>query len=200
MRSAIILAGGNSKRFGSDKALYELQNKIMIRHVAEKLDEITERIVAVAKDEAQGEAIMAQTPQIDEITYDPIKNYGPVAGIFAGLRTLKKGKAVITGCDMPYMKKNVIKHLFEENNGYDAAVPRHSNGHIEFLPTSISVSPGREATKQALKEGDKRILNVLERIQVKYIPIENIKEIDSQLKTFKDINEIEDIEKNLCQN
>ncbi|RZN62592.1 molybdenum cofactor guanylyltransferase [Methanonatronarchaeum sp. AMET6-2] len=198
MRSAIILAGGNSTRFGSDKALYEIQDKIMIKHVAENLSQVADRIVAVAKDEAQGETIMARVSEIDEITYDPIKNYGPVAGIFAGLMTLREGTAVITGCDMPYINRKVINYLYKATDNHDAAVPKHKNGHLEFLPTTIKVKQGRKATKLALREADKRILNILQRIDVNYVPVSKIKEIDPELKTFKDINQIEDIEKPVC--
>ncbi|WGI17096.1 molybdenum cofactor guanylyltransferase [Methanonatronarchaeum sp. AMET-Sl] len=198
MRSAVILAGGNSTRFGSDKALHKLNDKIMIRHVAEKLSKITDKIVTVSKDEAQGEIIMTKVPEIDEITYDPIKDYGPVAGIFAGLQTIDHGKTVIVGCDMPYLNTEVIKHLYQEAEEYDASVVKTIDGHIEFLPTVIKANPGQKATKKALREADRRILNVLERIKVNYIDLDIIKQIDPDLKTFKDINQIEDIEKPMC--
>ncbi|OUJ18738.1 Molybdopterin-guanine dinucleotide biosynthesis protein A MobA [Methanonatronarchaeum thermophilum] len=198
MRSAIILAGGNSTRFGSDKALYELNGKIMIRHVAQKLTETSDKIIAVAKDEAQGEIIMAKVPEIDEITYDPIKNYGPVAGIFAGLKTINKGKAIVSGCDMPYIKPELTNYLYNKTENYDAAVIKNKKGYIEFLPTAIKIKPGRKATKHALKQGDRRILNILNRLKVNYIPINKIEKIDPELKTFQDINKIKDINQPTC--
>ena len=48
-KSAVVLAGGFSKRFGQDKGLIPLSNKPLIRHVLDAIDGIVdERIVVVS--------------------------------------------------------------------------------------------------------------------------------------------------------
>ncbi len=57
MRSAVILAGGNSRRLGAEKSLLEFEGKPLICWTAEKLSWAADEIVVVARDEAHAERL-----------------------------------------------------------------------------------------------------------------------------------------------
>ena len=52
MRSAVILAGGNSRRLGAEKSLLEFEERPLICWTAEKLSLAADEVVVVARDEA----------------------------------------------------------------------------------------------------------------------------------------------------
>ena len=57
MRSAVILAGGNSRRLGAEKSLLEFERKPLICWTAERLSRAADEIVVVARDEAHAERL-----------------------------------------------------------------------------------------------------------------------------------------------
>ncbi|WP_455283609.1 molybdenum cofactor guanylyltransferase, partial [[Eubacterium] cellulosolvens] len=51
-RAAIILVGGRSSRFGSNKALETLAGKPLIRHIVERLSDVSNEVfVVIGRDE-----------------------------------------------------------------------------------------------------------------------------------------------------
>jgi molybdopterin-guanine dinucleotide biosynthesis protein A len=53
MRTAIILSGGNSKRFGQDKGLIVLNGKPLFWHVFHKANQVADEVIVVFNSEKQ---------------------------------------------------------------------------------------------------------------------------------------------------
>ena len=67
--SAIVVAGGVSKRFGQEKCLAELVGKPLILHVLNKLPLIVDEIVVVVSSKEQKLKIYLDQIQVDEFDY-----------------------------------------------------------------------------------------------------------------------------------
>jgi molybdopterin-guanine dinucleotide biosynthesis protein A len=72
----VVLAGGPSTRFGSDKALAELGGHTLLAHAVDRLSGWCEYVVVAGR-------AMAPAPTIPD---SPGPGMGPLAGIAAGLR------------------------------------------------------------------------------------------------------------------
>ncbi|MBO9602152.1 MAG: molybdenum cofactor guanylyltransferase [Novosphingobium sp.] len=72
----VVLAGGRSSRFGSDKALAELGGKPLLAHAVERLGAWCDDVVVAGRETAAARGI-ADWPRPD---------MGPLGGIAAGLR------------------------------------------------------------------------------------------------------------------
>ena len=84
-----VLAGGQSTRFGSDKALAELDGRPLIAHAVDALAGWCERVVVVGRAEAPA-------PTLPDW---PRTGMGPLAGIAAALRLASdEGFAVVLTC------------------------------------------------------------------------------------------------------
>jgi molybdopterin-guanine dinucleotide biosynthesis protein A len=205
MRSAVILAGGNGRRLGAEKALLEFDNRPLICWTAEKLSLAVDEVVVVARDEAHAERLQkiiknfALQPAPGVIfTWDRVAGFGPVAGLSAGMEKARGDFAFATGCDLPFLNPQVIERLFELVNedevGYDAAVPVQPNGFFEPLHCVYHREKMLSACGSALQRAERRIHAPLQELLVRRIHVDLLRPIDTDLLSFFNLNTREDLE------
>lgn len=101
-----ILAGGRSRRFGSDKALAELDGQPLITHAAAALVDFVNRVVVCGRESPiSGVASVADWPEPD---------LGPLGGLCGALRlAADHGYAAVVsiGCDTPTIPWSVLARL-----------------------------------------------------------------------------------------
>lgn len=102
----VVLAGGRSIRFGSDKAMADLQGRPLLDHAIDILAPVCAEIVIAGHDRGiAGRATIADMPQSD---------LGPLGGLCGALAYADRhGHAAILsiGCDTPRLERSVIDAL-----------------------------------------------------------------------------------------
>lgn len=97
-----ILAGGASRRFGSDKAAALLGGKALIDHVVDRLAPQVAAVVVVGRDH----------PGLVSLPDRPCGGLGPLGGLAAALAYAAAGgfDAVVTsGCDLPDLPDDLVR-------------------------------------------------------------------------------------------
>ena len=126
----VILAGGKSSRFGSNKSLSKLANNKLIEHVINKIDTYFSEILVVSNDSG----LIIENKKI-KIIEDCIKGYlGPLAGVLSAMKYANsfenKFKWIITfPCDTPFFEKLIIEKMIVK-----AATPKEK---IYFIKDKI---------------------------------------------------------------
>lgn len=193
--SALILAGGRGSRLGyREKALIDINGKPLISLVIESLGKVADEIIISVRDKAQGELLKGIFPGL-KFAYDTYENKGPLAGILSGLSICRNDHCFIAACDMPFINADVVRLLLSKCKGYDAAVPRRSDGFFEPLHAVYMCKPMIFETKKALEKGETVILAPISRLNVNHVSFEEIRKIDRDLTTFMNINTYEDMKK-----
>jgi len=193
--SAIILAGGRGKRMGyREKALMVVNRKLLITYVLERLEKVVDDIIISVRDMAQGELLNSMLPG-HTYAYDEFENKGPLSGILSGLTLCRNEFCFIAACDMPFINENVVKMLFRMSESHDAAIPRWEDGFLEPLHSVYRCETMIRETRKAIESGESIILAPIIRMNVNYIDIENIRKIDTNLRTLININTPEDMER-----
>ncbi len=193
--SAIILAGGRGKRMGyREKALMLINGKPLVTYIISSLEKCVDEIIISVRDKAQAEAL---NPTLPGYTYafDEFENRGPLSGIISGLTLCKNQFCFIAACDMPFINEDVVKMLFGMCEAHDAAIPRREDGYLEPLHAVYRCKSMIRESRKAIELGENTILAPIFRINVNYINIETIRKIDPELKTFININTLEDMKK-----
>ena len=204
----IILVGGKSTRFGSDKGLYEFNGKPLIFYQIEALSQLNHDVFLVAN------SIQQIQNYIDNVDFNDImgfviddksilsdsKLYTPLLGLYSGFKELNLlgyQKTLALACDAPLIKLNVIEFLIEQSEGYDCCVPRWNSGYIEPLFAIYPVKAACVKAKENLRKKAYKLTNLIdENWKVKYVSIEkSIRLLDEYLLTFTNINNPHDIEK-----
>ena len=164
MREAVIIAGGRSTRFGErDKAVASLAGVPMIRRVADRVLDATDRLVVNCREdqrEAIGEALGGyENPVTFAIDREP--DVGPMAGIRTGLAAVKAEYAAVVACDMPFVDPGFLAYLFERADGHDAAVPRPEDGWYQTTQAVFRARAMVDACDRALAAGERKIVGPL---------------------------------------
>ncbi|MBA4317543.1 MAG: hypothetical protein C0412_04005 [Flavobacterium sp.] len=116
--TAYILCGGKSTRFGTDKALVELNGKKIVEIIADELKKVFSKIVLVTPDAPKYEFLKM------ECINDVYTGCGPLAGIHTALKHSETEKIFVISCDMPLMKADIIKYIAEYQTDKKIIIPK----------------------------------------------------------------------------
>lgn len=195
-RSAIILAGGFSRRLGSVKGLTLLLNKPLIKYVSNAVDKIVEEKIVVANSKALAETFAKILSPNFKIVVDKREMQSPLVGALTGFSEAQGEYALLLPCDTPLISREVLTLLLELCIGKNAVVPRWPNGYIEPLHAAYRTKLALEAAEKALEEGRLDMRSMIEKIRgIRYLSTLVLQQFDPELKMFFNINTPLDLEK-----
>lgn len=193
MDTAMILAGGKSKRMGFDKQFLMLDDQLIMNMLTDTLKNVFKEIIIVTNKPEE----YKNYPY--KIVTDQYKEYGPLAGLHVGLKESNSLYNYVIACDMPCININYIQYMkkliHKSSNDVDAVVTRFGewiepfNG---FYSKKLIVK-----IEKCIKEDKKRIVSIYEGTRVMYIKEERAREFSPNWEMFMNINRQEDLEKYL---
>lgn len=182
----MVLAGGKSSRFnGIDKSLLDLGNgRTLVEEVAGRLEFLDETVISTSSDERADSyrRLTGLNAVVDEYP-------GILGGILSGCRALGAPEVLVVGVDMPLLKREVIECQFSAMQGYDAVVPRHPNGFIEPLHSTLDRASVLDPLKAICESGTRRVSELFDLVRTYYLPVEAIRPIDPGLDCFTNVND-----------
>ena len=107
----LILAGGRSKRFGSDKSNFKLNNKTFIDTILDKTQNYFGEIL-ISCNKSQSHLSKYKL----KLSYDiGEKNQGPLWAIYSSSLNIKSEWVCVIPCDSPYFKITTITNMIEKS-------------------------------------------------------------------------------------
>ena len=188
--NGIILAGGENRRMGTDKAFLEFDGRPMIEH-----------ILAVFAGLFRKTIIVTNTPDRYrhygvEVACDVLDIRGPLTGIYSGLLRSTDEYNFVSACDMPFLNPRLISYMGEIASGHDAVVPQF-NGYLE--PLHAIYRKGLLSVMEAqIRKQDRRIRGLFDHIAVRYVTEEEIVRFDPQKRSFKNLNTPKEYKEAAC--
>ena len=88
-RSAIILVGGSSSRFGEDKDVLKLDNKPLLNHVVDAVKGIVSEVIVVTSSKERANLYSKMVSFNVRFVIDICESRGPLVGALTGLRLLR---------------------------------------------------------------------------------------------------------------
>ena len=191
MRSAIILVGGEARRAnGKEKYFFQYHGRTFIDRLLDSLRHVVDEIVLVARDDMQCERFRG-TPGVRCIS-DIRPGIGPVGGLHAGSLATTGDLLFVSACDMPCVDSAVVAHLFDSIGDYDAVIPSWNPDMLEPLHAVYR----RTALLAYLESHNSLSLRaMIQTLNSRFIPVDDLRRYDPDLKTFTNINKIEDLER-----
>jgi len=179
--SAAILAGGNSSRMGTNKALLEVGGRSMLHRTADLLRPLVDDLFLVADDAVPYAGL--GLPIIPDVH----PGRGAIGGIHAALRHAAHPLVLCVACDMPHIGPGVIELLLSSARpGDDALVPRIGGWAEPLLAVyGRSASAGFE---RAILAGRLRVMNALDDLRVRFIDESELRVADAELRSFANVN------------
>jgi molybdopterin-guanine dinucleotide biosynthesis protein A len=183
--SLVILAGGLSSRMGRDKASLPAGDGTLIEHLARRLAPVVdETIIAGGSVHPPFEGV--------RIVADHRPGLGPLAGMLAGFAVAKERLVWVVGCDLPDVEPALGGLLLALAGDYEAVVPRPDQE-----PEGVCALYVRELAPRIvalLEAGQRSLKSLLDRSLVHYVGSDELRAVDPQLRSFRNINTAADYE------
>ncbi|KON30355.1 hypothetical protein AC477_05020 [miscellaneous Crenarchaeota group-1 archaeon SG8-32-1] len=195
-KSAIILAGGFSRRFGSDKGLVLLRDKPLVRHVIDKISPVVDEVLVVVSSENQKKTFELIFKKDVKIIIDKENSQSPLIGAITGFEANNCEYSLLLPCDAPLVSTKIIQFLFDMSINRRAVIPRWPRGYIEPLQAVYHTKSALIAAGIALKQGHMNMRSMIDNLQgVRYISTMVIEQLEHRLVTFLNVNTPEDLKK-----
>ncbi len=185
--TGVILAGGASRRMGTNKALLDVHGEPMIQRIYRTLAEIFIEVIVV-------------TNEPERYTFLPCRKVndlwpgtGTMVGIHAGLAACEGSDAFVVGCDMPFLKPSLIRHLVGLKDESDVVVPRTPDGlqplHALYRRSSIRF------IERYLQKGDLSMMHLLAELRTRQVTPGEIECVDHSFSSFINVNTLEEYDR-----
>ncbi len=103
--TGIILAGGQSSRMGTNKALLKIGDRTVIEIMARLMESLFESVIISTN--TLNEYSFLDCPLVE----DKYKNAGPLGGMHASLQQSATERNFVISCDVPLMSKEMIEYF-----------------------------------------------------------------------------------------
>lgn len=189
--TSIVLAGGISRRMGTDKALLPINGKPIIQSLIQSLIPISKDIIVSLNDGGRHEELKQALPAGVRVVYDERPGQGPLMGIYAGLKASETDVNFVIACDIPKIDPGFITEMRSYTGDHDVVVSVDHEGRTNALLAMYrrSVIP---LVKKQLDEGQRKIILFYPQCRVKYVPMhdgawyKNINTMDDYMTYHRD--------------
>jgi molybdopterin-guanine dinucleotide biosynthesis protein A len=216
--TAIILAGGDSQRMGSDKANLLLGEQTLLRRVIAAMRQVFPHVIISVR-QPRSEIDL---PQV----CDEQSGGGPLAGLAAGLGHIATPWAFVVACDMPFVEPAMVELLAgyrskppsvppcQGGSGFSSpgsppdkgagglgrpggvrcqAVVPVVHGHPQPLAAFYAGSSLGKLRAHLAGGGKNSLRAVLEQLQVRYVDEQELLQADPLLRSFFDLDTPQDV-------
>ncbi len=176
---AFILAGGASRRMGTDKSQLPIDRQTFAERISETLLKITDSVTIVGRQ--SHESTLPCVP-------DVYPQWGALGGLHAALTACKRDWAIVVACDLPFVTAELFRSLVSLKLDHEAVVPIQPDGRPQPLAALYRVDPCRQRATDLIEAGRRRPLDLLEAVNTRWVPFDELRNLEQAQKFFVNIN------------
>lgn len=184
-----ILAGGDSTRFGGNKALAKFNGKPLLEHIIGIADHISSRVLVVVSENGHSEAIKEIAGSIEVVTDPDDAPKCALTGALTAFEFSERKNTLLLPVDAPLVSSALVSFLVQLIDGHGAIVPRWPNGFIEPLHSVYLTEHAYYHGMKLMDDGKKRMSELIRSLKnVLSVSTEVLKKFDPDLHTFVNFN------------
>ena len=177
--TAIIMAGGDSRRMGTDKSMLPIRGRPMVETIAEQLRGSFSQILISANE--MEKLVFLDLP----IIRDKIPGQGPLMGIASALEASDNELNFVVACDIPHIDLRYVRRMLMQADGVDAVIP--TTGEEKYEPLyAVYRKSALGAINGVLSSRERKISDIFSRCRVKFVKLE--------ARQFANLNTMADFE------
>lgn len=181
--TAVVLAGGSSRRMGLNKALLKLGEETMIEKTINPLRQVFEEIIIIT-DTPEAYGFLKDVRFFSDVFQ--LEERNAMIGIYTGLLKAAYPKAFVVACDMPFLNKELLLNMKERFGGEDILIP-YINSFYEPLHAIYSKSC-LPIFQDYLRQKRYKVTLTFDKLRVNKVEESEVRQYDSELKSFININ------------
>ncbi len=187
--SLAIIAGGQSRRMGRDKAFVQLGGKALIEHVIERSAELGQEETLLIANRPE-EYRHLGLPMFGDI----LPGAGALGGIYTALARARGEAALVLACDMPFVNPDLLRFMVSRlDKETDIVVPRvagYPQGmHALYRKTCLPAIKGQLSAKRL------KIIRFYDQMRVSYLDEADCAPYDPAGLSFTNLNTPAELER-----
>lgn len=184
--TGILLAGGRSRRMGSEKGSLRIGSSLLYQFPLSVLEGLCNEILVSSCD---GSAL----PVKHQLVCDEVKGIGPLGGIYSCLKRSSSELNLVLSYDMPLVNESLFRLLISELGDYDIVLPGISKERPEPL-CGVYRKGTASIMEEMISKKDFAVNHLLSRCHSKVVPISGEMEC-WRPDLFLNINSQEDLKR-----
>jgi molybdopterin-guanine dinucleotide biosynthesis protein A len=188
--SIAVLAGGSSRRLGSDKALATLTDggPPLLRIVLDRVRPLSDDLFVVSPPRPGYERFGVP------VVPDRFPETGPLGGIASALRHAREERCLVLPCDHPFLNPALLRAMIATPGDWDALVPvlpgesRQGEGAVRQTLHAIYRKSCLPAIERRVREARLQVAGLFDEVRAKELDVEWLRVHDPELRSFFSMN------------
>ncbi len=194
--SGIVVAGGHSRRLGTDKRRLRLwgpARPTLLEHTLNILAPLCAELLVVLNDPEAWAGLPAR------FVRDIYADGGAAGGMYAGLAAASHPYAIVVAADMPFLNAGLLHAMLSYPRTYDLLVPRSprpgtTRNALNIEPLhAIYSRTCLQPLRTNLEQGQRQISAFIDQVHVVTIASDIIDRYDPQGHAFLNMNTPDDV-------
>jgi molybdenum cofactor guanylyltransferase len=180
--TGVLLAGGKSRRMGTDKRFLAVGERPLLERSRIVLSQIFERVcIVIAQDSPLLEAHIP-------VMRDLIPSSGSLGGMYTGLHQAATPYIFLAACDMPFIHADLVQYMVGQKDDVDIVLAywngRPQPTHAVYSRNCLLVVEG------LIRSGDLKLQRLLATptLRVRLITEDEIRKVDPDGRSFLNVN------------
>lgn len=190
--SAVVLAGGQSRRLGRDKSFLVVDGQSLIARTVGILADLSDDLIVVTNEPEQYESLALPA----RLVPDERPGVGSLMGIYSGLKVARHHHALVVACDMPFLNLPLLRYMVglvvpqPLVAGHDVVIPRLGEllEPLHAVYSKVCLSP----IARLLAQGRRQVIAFFPEVRVHYVAEDEINRFDPHHLSFVNVNTLED--------
>lgn len=184
--TGFVVAGGQSRRMGRDKALLPWGAATLLDHALDRLRAVSDDVrILSGPDERYADRAVP-------VHVDVRAGTGSLGGVYTGLLQLERPCGLFLGVDLPLVPAALLAHLLELAPGYDVVVPVSPAGP-EPLCAAYARSC-RRPLERRMAAGELKMTSFWPDVRVREVAPRELAAFGDPARLFRNVNTAEDYE------
>jgi len=181
--TAVILAGGESRRMGRDKAQIEFRGQTLLNRAIANLSLLFGEIVVSVR----------QPVSVDVVqVIDAGEGRGPMMGLVAALDYASTDWVFAIGVDMPFMVPELVQYMSKQRTSHDAVLAEIDR-QLQPMHAFYAKTTCLPAMQTRIEQGSRSLMRLIPSLNTAILTEDDLRPFDSDFRSFTDFDTPEDL-------
>jgi molybdopterin-guanine dinucleotide biosynthesis protein A len=182
-----ILAGGQSRRMGTDKWKLKLKGQSFVDRIAGEMAVVASLVTVVGN--------TSEVLQATRTVPDVYPQWGALGGLHAALTNCSAEWALVVACDLPFVTRNLFEKLASLRDNWGAVAPVQRDQIPQPLCALYRVDPCRIKAEVLISSGERKPIALLQSVPTRWVKFSEIEKLEGAASFFDNINTPQDYDR-----
>jgi len=178
--SVAILAGGQSRRMGRNKAFLPVGGHPVIERVVQCVASLSDDVTIITNSPDQYRHL--KRPMVRDV----YPGKGALGGIYTAVHAARYAHCLVVACDMPFLNPDLLRYLMDLAPGFDVVIPR-----VQEFPETMHAVYGKGCLppiERRLLADQLKIIGFFDEVRVRYVERDEVARFDPTFRSFLNMN------------